>query len=142
MVIRTASASWEGTLREGNGRMRIGPGGLETPYSFASRFEEESGTNPEEVLGAAHAGCFSMAFAAGLGRAGYDPEWVQTEAKIHFQKLDEGWQVTKILLQTEAKVPGIAEEEFQSLAQISKEGCPISKALAAVDIDLEARLVS
>jgi osmotically inducible protein OsmC len=142
MAIRKASARWDGNLREGKGLVKLGDAGLETAYSFHSRFEDGVGTNPEELLGAAHAGCFSMAFSADLGRAGYDPEWIQTDAEVHFQKLEQGWRVTKITLHTEAKVPGLDENEFQEIAQASKIGCPISNALGSVDVSLEAKLIA
>ena len=141
MAIRKARARWEGNLREGMGRMQLGQHGLESPYSFGSRFEDGSGTNPEELLGAAHAGCFSMALSAGIGRAGFTLDWVETDANVHFDKLEEGWRVTKIELLTEAKIPGISEAQFAELAQASKEDCPISKALEAVEITLDAKLV-
>ena len=142
MPVRTADAVWEGKLQEGAGTMKMASGAYEGQYSFSSRFEEGVGTNPEELIAAAHAGCFSMALSAGLGRAGYDPQRVETTANVHLTKGDNGFRITKIVLETEANVPGIGEEEFQEIAEDAKEGCPISPALAAVDeIVVDARLV-
>lgn len=141
MALRTASAVWNGTLQEGNGRMRFGGGAFEGAYSFQSRFEEGEGTNPEELIAAAHAGCYSMAFSAELGQAGYDPEKVSTEAKVSLVKGDEGFHINRIRLVTEATVPGIAEAEFLKIAEAAKNGCPVSKALAGPEITVEATLV-
>jgi osmotically inducible protein OsmC len=116
-------------------------GGFEGQYSYASRFEEGPGTNPEELLGAAHAGCFSMAFANVLATAGHDPRRVETTARVHLMPADEGPSITQVELQTEAEVPGIDEDEFQQHAQTAKDGCPVSKALAGVEISLDAKLV-
>src|SRR5919197_5512421 len=107
MAVRTSSARWEGDLRGGSGTMTLGGGAFEGQYSFGSRFEEGAGTNPEELIGAAHAGCFSMAFANILAEAGHDPQRVETTARVHLEPRDEGPAITRIELQTEAEVPGI-----------------------------------
>src|SRR5260221_8551819 len=106
MAKRTASAVWEGTLKEGKGRVKLGSGAFEGKYSFASRFEEGPGTNPEELIGAAHAGCFSMAFAGNLQRAGHEPQSVETSARVHIDKSGDGFTITRIELDTTANVPG------------------------------------
>jgi osmotically inducible protein OsmC len=141
MPERTASAVWEGSLTEGNGTMRMASGAYEGPYSFESRFEEGAGTNPEELIAAAHAGCFSMALSAELGKAGHDPQSVETDATVHIDKDGEGFAIKRIALRSRARVPGISDEEFQQIAEGAKQGCPVSKALAAVDsIELDAQL--
>jgi osmotically inducible protein OsmC len=122
--------------------MRFGSGAFEGQYSFSSRFEEGTGTNPEELIAAAHAGCFSMAFSAGLSRAGHVPNRVQTTAKVHLVKGDAGFSISTIELETEADVPGIDDAAFQEHAEAAKAGCPVSRALAGVEIKLNARLVS
>ena len=141
MPARTANAKWEGSLQEGRGTMRLGSGAFEGQYSFSSRFEEGAGTNPEELIGAAHAGCFSMAFAAGLGRAGFQPKRVETAAKVHLGKTDAGFRISKVELQTEAEVPGIDEQAFREQAEAAKKNCPVSQALTGVEITLTAKLV-
>ena len=141
MPTRTADARWEGSLQEGRGTMKMATGAYEGPYSFQSRFEEGDGTNPEELIGAAHAGCFSMALSGGLGRAGYEPESVETTAKVHIDKAGEGFKITRIELDTRARVPGIDREEFSTQAEAAKEGCPVSQALAGTEISLNAELV-
>lgn len=142
MPVRTAEAQWNGNLREGNGTMKLGSGAYNGAYSFSSRFEEGQGSNPEELLAAAHAGCFSMAFAAGLARAGYNPTRIQTSAKVHIEQVPGGFGITRIELNTEGQVPGIDEKTFQEQAEAAKAGCPVSKALAAVEnITLDAKLV-
>ena len=142
MPKRKANAVWEGSLTEGSGTMRMASGAYEGPYSFQSRFEEGDGTNPEELIAAAHAGCFSMALSAELGRAGHDPESVETEATVHLDKQDEGFAIKRIELSTRARVPGIPEDEFQQVAEGAKKGCPVSQALASVEsIELDAQLV-
>lgn len=140
MPIRKAQAVWSGNLREGNGRMAFGS--FEGAYSFASRFEEGEGTNPEELLAAAHAGCFSMALAHRLDQAGYTPRRVQTEARVHLEMTGNGPRISKIELHTEVEAPGLNETIFLEHAEAAKEGCPVSKALAAVPlIELHAQLV-
>jgi len=142
MAIRTAEAKWRGTLREGEGTMHLGSGACEGPYSFSSRFEAGEGTNPEELIGAAHAGCFSMALAAGLSRAGFRPAYIHTAARVHLERAGEQFSITRIDLETEAMVPGSDEATFQTQAQAAKEGCPVSRALAGgPQISLSARLL-
>jgi lipoyl-dependent peroxiredoxin len=142
MPKRTASARWDGSLQDGAGTMRMASGAYEGAYSFQSRFEEGDGTNPEELIAAAHAGCFSMALSAGLGQAGYEPESVETEATVQIDRVGDGFAITHILLRSRARVPGINTDEFQQQAEAAKEGCPVSKALAGVDsIELEAELL-
>jgi lipoyl-dependent peroxiredoxin len=141
MPERTGSARWEGSLPEGSGTVRFGSGAFEGKYSAASRFEDGDGTNPEELIAAAHAGCFSMAFAHALTGAGFTPDSVSTEAKVHIVRADGGFEINKIDLVTQAKVPGIDEAAFQEQAQAAKVGCPVSKALSAVEITLDAKLV-
>lgn len=141
MPARTANARWEGGLKDGKGNMRLGGGAFEGQYSFSSRFEEGVGTNPEELIAAAHAGCFSMAFSAGLEKAGFSPNSVETEAKVHLSPADGGgFRISRIDLVTNADVPGIEEDAFQQAAQAAKEGCPVSQALAAVEITVNATL--
>ncbi len=142
MPVRDANAEWKGQLQDGNGTMALGSGAFEGQYSFGSRFEEGTGTNPEELIGAAHAGCFSMAFAGELGNAGHDPQRVATAARVHIDKSDEGFTITKIELKTEAEVPGIDEDEFQRIAEEAKAGFPVSRALTGVEIELDAKLAS
>jgi osmotically inducible protein OsmC len=141
MAIRTAKAQWDGTLQEGKGTMALGSGAFQGAYSFASRFEEGTGTNPEELIAAAHAGCFSMAFAAALGRNGFTPKRVNTTANVQLLKGAEGFAITQIELNTEAEVPGIDAAKFQEIADGAKKGCPVSKALAGTEIKLNAKLV-
>ena len=141
MPKRTAEAQWEGSLQDGKGTMRFGSGAFEGQYSFASRFEEGTGTNPEELIGAAHAGCFSMALSAGLGRAGFTPDRVHTTASVSLEKGDSGFRINRIDLVTEASVPGIDEATFQEQAETAKANCPVSQALAGTQITLKATLV-
>ena len=142
MPTRNADAVWEGDLKSGKGTMKLGSGAYQGQYSFASRFEQGGGTNPEELIAAAHAGCFSMALSAGLGRAGFTPRRVHTTAAVHLEKVGEGFGITRIDLDCEAEVPGIDDAAFQEQARAAKETCPISKALRGVEnITLNARLV-
>src|SRR5438445_3810099 len=141
MSTRKATAVWEGSLKEGSGRVSLGSGAFEGTYSFRSRFEDGAGTNPEELIGAAHAGCFSMALTAGLGRAGFQPKRVHTTATVHIDKVGEGFEITKIELDVEAEVPNIDDNAFHAQATAAKEGCPVSKALKATPIEFRARLV-
>lgn len=141
MPIRTASAVWEGTLKEGQGSMKLGSGAYEGKYSFGSRFDQDPGTNPEELIGAAHAGCFSMALSGGLTKAGFSPRRVATSARVHLEKQGEGFAIARIELNCEAEVPGIDDEAFQEQAAGAKAGCPVSKALAGAEIELTATLV-
>lgn len=142
MPTRSAKASWSGDLPNGKGTMTFDSGSYEGAYSFASRFEEGEGTNPEELIGAAHAGCFSMALANVLAEAGYSPNQVNTDANVHLEMLKEGPAITKIELITEVDVPDIDDETFQQHAEEAKKGCPVSKALAGGPaITLNATLV-
>ncbi len=147
MAKRTASAVWEGTLREGKGRIKLGSGAAvsaltgEFQYSFASRFESGTGTNPEELIGAAHAGCFSMALAAGLTKAGHNPTRISTNASVSLEKVGEGFKITTIELNTEGEVPGIDQQTFLEHAETAKKNCPVSQALAGTEIKLNAKLV-
>lgn len=141
MPTRKSEAEWTGNLREGAGRVKLGSGAFEGKYSFASRFENGKGTNPEELLGAAHAGCFSMALSAGLSRAGFQPKRVHTTATVHIDKIGEGFEITKIELDCEAEVPNIDDAAFHAQAAAAKDGCPLSKALKATPIEMRARLV-
>jgi len=141
MPQRTAEAHWNGDLRGGAGRMRFGGGAFEGAYSFGSRFEEGAGTNPEELIAAAHAGCFSMATAGALGKAGFQPQSVSTKATVHLDSGSAGFAIARIDLDMEADVPGIDEAKFLEIAEGAKKGCPVSRALAAVpEITLTARL--
>ena len=142
MAVRKANAVWQGDLMSGTGRMKLGSGAFEGAYSFKTRFEEEPGTNPEELIGAAHAGCFSMAFAGALGRGGFAPKSIATEARVHLVKGEAGFSIQKIELWTEAEVPGISPEKFQEIGAAAKAGCPVSKALGGVEIELHAKLVA
>ena len=141
MAKRTASAVWEGNLREGKGTVKLGSGAFEGNYSFVSRFEEGTGTNPEELIGAAHAGCFSMALAAGLTKAGHNPKRISTTADVSLEKVGEGFKITTIELNTEGEVPGIDEQTFLDAAESAKKNCPVSQALSGVDIRLNATFV-
>lgn len=142
MPVRNAEAIWDGNLMEGSGMMKLGSGAYEGPYSFKSRMQEGVGTNPEELLGAAHAGCFSMAFSGQLTGAGFPPTSIHTTAHVTFEKLETGFTITRIVLETDGIVPGIDAAKFQELAEAAKKGCPVSRALAAVaDIQLTAKLL-
>lgn len=139
MPIRSAEATWQGTLREGKGHLKLGSGAWEGPYTYRMRFEDEPGTNPEELIAAAHAGCYAMFLSALLANNQTPAERLDCTSKVH---LVEGPTITKIELHLEGKVPGLDEAKFRQLAEQAKAGCPISKALAAVpEIVLEARLV-
>ncbi len=138
MPVRKADAVWTGTLKEGSGVMKLGSGAYDGPYTYASRFEEGPGTNPEELIGAAHAGCFSMFLSALLSKDGFAPTRIDTTAKVH---LEAGPTIAKIVLNTRADVPGLDAEKLQSYAEQAKANCPVSKALASVEIELNATLV-
>jgi osmotically inducible protein OsmC len=140
MAIRTAKAQWDGNLQQGRGSMSFGSGAWTGQYSFASRFEEGTGTNPEELIGAAHAGCFSMAFANALAKQGFEPKRVSTTANVHLTKGDAGFSISTVELRTDAEVPGIDDAKFQQIAEEAKKGCPVSKALAGTQIKLDAKL--
>ena len=139
MAVRTSSAEWKGPLKAGAGTMKLGSGAWEGPFTFASRFESGKGTNPEELIGAAQAGCFSMFLSALLSDAGFTPTRIQTTATVH---LDDGPTVTLIELNTEAVVPGLKEAEFQTHAEKAKKECPISKALVGPKLTLKAKLLA
>ncbi|HEV8659891.1 MAG TPA: OsmC family protein [Thermoanaerobaculia bacterium] len=140
MPVRKAEAEWRGTLREGKGEIKVESGLFTGQYSFGTRFESGKGTNPEELIGAAHAGCFSMALAAGLERAGKPAKRVHTTASVRLEKVGDSFGITKIDLDSEADVPGIDNAAFQEEAKKAKENCPVSKALTGVQITLNARL--
>lgn len=137
---KSASAHWEGSLKEGKGTISTESGALKAnPYGFNTRFEDQPGTNPEELIGAAHAGCFSMAFSMLLGEAGYTPSSIDTKAEVTLSKQDDGFAVTAVALTMNAAIPGIDQSTFEAIADKAKKGCPISKLLNA-DISLEASL--
>ena len=140
MATRNANAVWTGSLKEGKGTMKFGA--FEGAYTWSSRFEDGQGTNPEELLGAAHAGCFSMALSSGLGKNGFTPKQIQTQAQVTLEVIDGKSRITKIHLITEANVPEISDKKFQEIAAATKEGCPVSAALASTPITLTARLIS
>jgi lipoyl-dependent peroxiredoxin len=143
MAIRSADAEWKGDLKGGTGTIRSQTGAVQGQYSFGSRFEEGTGTNPEELIAAAHAACFSMAFSGQLTGAGFTPDSIRTTAKVHLEKTDAGQTITRIALTTRAKVPGVDKAVFDEKAEAAKKGCPISRALAAVsEITLDAQLES
>src|SRR5699024_1656768 len=140
MPTQTADATWNGDLKNGNGTMRMQSGSYEGNYSFASRFEDGDGTNPEELIGAAHAGCYAMALSNELAEAGFDPQSVDAQAEVSFGITDDGPTITGIKLIDEVNIPEISEEEFQQFDDGAKKGCPVSKELAATDITLDASL--
>lgn len=142
MPARQSTAQWNGGFKDGSGVVKIGEKTCEVPYSFLSRFENGQGTNPEELLAAAHAGCYSMALSVGLGKANYTPKHINTKATAHIESVDGGFAITLIELETEAEVPGIEEAKFLEIANATKDGCPVSKALAATKITLKAKLNS
>lgn len=142
MATRKSKAEWQGGLKDGSGTMALGSGAFEGKYNFSSRFEEGVGTNPEEMIGAAHAGCFSMQLAHNIEVEGYNPESIRTEANVTLQKVEEGFAITEIYLKNESEVPDIEEEVFQDLAQAAKQNCPVSKALSATEIKLDAKLIT
>lgn len=141
MATRFADAVWKGNLQEGQGMMRLGTGQFEGSYTFKSRFEEGPGTNPEELIAAAEAGCFSMAFASDLSKAGFTPNRVQTHAEVIMEMVNNQPTIRRIQLNTEADVPGIDEKRFQEIGEGAKKNCPVSRALGAIQVNLTARLV-
>lgn len=141
MPQRTSTAFWEGNLAQGDGEMELESGAYEGDYSFASRFEDGEGTNPEELIAAAHAGCYAMALSNELDEAGYTPERVDADATAHLEEVDGAPTITTIELDAEAEVPDADEDAFREIAEDAKEGCPVSKALAGPDITLDADLV-
>jgi len=143
MPTRRATARWEGSVQEGSGRVALGSGAFEGSYSFRTRMGDEPGTNPEELIGAAHAGCFSMALSAALTRAGNPPTSIDTSAAVTFEQQEAGWRITKIVLTTEGVVPGIDDAAFKKFADDAKVGCPVSVALGGVpDVSVNATLKS
>jgi osmotically inducible protein OsmC len=142
MPTHKAEAEWKGNLAQGSGRLRVGSGAFDGPYSFKSRFEEgQSATNPEELIGAAHSGCFTMALVAQLSRAGLTPTRIRTSAKVKLEKVGEAFAITRIDLETEADIPGIDDATFQKQALDAKQNCPVSKALAGTEVHLNAKLL-
>ena len=141
MIKRTAKAVWKGDLKQGKGKLSLGSGAFKGKYSFTSRFEDGQGTNPEELIGAAHAGCFSMALSGDLSKAGYVVEKINTEAIVSMDKGEAGFSITNIKLVTKARVQDIEMEEFAKFASGAKENCPVSRALKAVNVQLEAHLL-
>ena len=141
MIKRTANAIWQGDLKNGHGKLALGSGAFEGKYSFTSRFEDGQGTNPEELIGAAHAGCFSMSLSSGLTKAGYVVDEIRTEAIVSMEKSESGFGISRIKLVTHANVRDIDMDEFSKIASDAKKNCPASKALAAVDVYLEAHLL-
>ncbi len=140
MVQRTSQATWKGNLKQGSGTLHLQSGLYEGPYTFATRFESAKGTNPEELISAAHAACYSMALSHMLSEAGHIPDYVRTEAKVVLDRVEAGFRITTIDLSVVAKVPGIDEPSFMAVAQKAKTGCPVSQALAATPITLSAHL--
>lgn len=140
MPTRSAEAEWKGNLARGSGKMAFGGGAFEGSYSFASRFEEGEGTNPEELIAAAHSGCFSMAFANVLSQAGHEPDSVKTTARVSLEPDNGGFSIKRSQLSTEVTVSGLDDDEFQKHADEAKRTCPVSRALGAIDIELEAQL--
>lgn len=142
MPTRKAHARWEGSLKEGRGQVDFGNGLFKGAYSFASRFEDGKGTNPEELLGAAHAGCFAMALSLILGKAGFTPDYVDATAHVTVSPQDGGFKITKSHLVCEARVPGIGQAAFMQHANAAKAGCPVSQALSGTEITLDAKLAA
>jgi len=141
MPIRTANATWNGDLKTGKGIVSSESGLIkDAAYNFGQRFEEVKGTNPEELLGAAHAACFSMAFSAGLSGAGFKVKSVKTTDKVHLDKVGDGFTITKIEITCDAEVEGVDEKKFQEIAEGTKKGCPVSRALTGVEFVLKATL--
>jgi len=140
MPVRVASAEWKGNLPKGHGTLETETGFVKGSYSFSSRFEEGAGTNPEELIAAAHAGCFSMAFANGLAKAGHEAQSIRTTARVFLEKGPEGFGISRIELECVGRVPGLDEATFQEHAQSAKVGCPVSRALSATPIELAATL--
>jgi osmotically inducible protein OsmC len=141
MATRTGSAVWEGTLKQGSGTMRVGSGAFDGAYSFSSRFEEAKGTNPEELIAAAEAGCFSMALSANLEKAGHPAKRISTTASVKLEMAGGGPKITTIDVTTEAEVPGIDESKFREVAEHTKKTCPVSVVLAGAHLNLHAKLV-
>lgn len=141
MPVRQSEAVWKGNLKEGKGTIKLGSGAFEGQYSFGTRFENGKGTNPEELIAAAEAGCFSMALSAGLGKSGFTPESIHTIAKVSLDKQGEGFAITRIDVVCEARIPNIDDKTFRKHAEDAKANCPVSKSLAGTKINLDARLL-
>jgi osmotically inducible protein OsmC len=141
MPIRNAEAEWNGSIIDGKGHMKLGSGAFDGPYSFRSRMEEGPGSNPEELIGAAHAGCYSMALSAILGRAGLTPTRIHTKAAVKFEKVEGGFSITNIELTVEAEIPGTDAAAFEQFAETAKANCPVSRALAGTHITLRSTLL-
>jgi|SRR5450432_2035098 lipoyl-dependent peroxiredoxin len=142
MPIRKADAEWFGKVTDGKGHMKLGSGAFDGPYSFQSRMQDGAGTNPEELIGAAHAGCFSMALSAVITQAGLTPTRIHTKAGVHLDKVGDGWAIPRIDLETEGEVPGIDQAKFQEYAETAKKNCPVSKLYTGAEITLKATLLS
>lgn len=141
MVVRVAEAEWKGDFKSGSGRVKLGSGANPGTYSYSSRFEAAEGTNPEELIGGAEAGCFSMALSLGLSKIGYPPKSIRTKAKVHLTQSSNGFAIDKIELETEADVPRLDAKVFQEQVALAKNGCPVSKALSGTDISIAATLL-
>lgn len=141
MPERGAQAHWEGAIKTGHGSLTVESGALEADYSFGSRFESDKGTNPEELLGAAHAGCFTMALALGLSEAGHPPARIDTTARVAIDKGSDGFRISHIDLVTQGVVPDLDTTEFERYAETAKANCPVSRALAGTEIRLQAKLL-
>ena len=139
MPVRNAEAEWSGNLTEGKGNLKLGSGAFEGAYSFQSRFEDAPAANPEELIGAAHAGCFTMALDAGLTKAGFAPTRLHTTARVRLDKVGEGFEITKITLDLDGEVPNLSKEDFEKYARDAKANCPVSKALAGTEIELNIK---
>jgi lipoyl-dependent peroxiredoxin len=140
MVVRVAEAEWQGDLNSGQGRIKLGSGAFAGSYSYPSRFESAEGTNPEELLGAAEAGCFSMALSLSLTRIGHPPKSIHTTARVHFDRFVDGFAIDQIELETVAEVRGLDPGIFHEQVALAKHGCPISEALSATKIVIKATL--
>ncbi|MDD3520302.1 MAG: OsmC family protein [Actinomycetota bacterium] len=141
MAVRKANAEWSGNLADGKGNVEVESGIFKSSYSFQTRFGEEKGTNPEELIGAAHSACYSMALSFILEQNNFKPEKISTEASVHIDKIGDGFKITKIFLDVKGMVPGIDKEEFLKYANEAKTGCPVSQALAATPIEMKAELL-
>lgn len=143
MAVRKAEAAWNGGIMDGGGNLKLESGAFEGAYSFNSRFgDDTTKTNPEELIAAAEAGCFSMALAGNLGRAGYQPTTINTTASVKIEKKDNGFHIPSIAVETTAEVPNISDDEFQQIAEKTKQTCPVSQVLAGAEITLKATLKS
>lgn len=140
-INRSSGAVWTGSIKEGAGTVKLGSGAYEGPYTFNSRFGDDTkATNPEELIAAAHAGCFTMALSGALGRAGFTPTRIETNATVRLEKIGDGFAIPNIDLETTAEIPDISDDEFQTIAKGAKENCPVSKVLAGAEISLKAVL--